>query len=97
MDERTRAEWLRLFGYMAASARGCVSEPKLYGPFRLVDSVSRIVDVLHTGAEDEPIFNELRNLIDDHKELVMTDTEAFVGFLDDLVVKIAEALKQSRL
>ena len=47
---------LKLFSYMITSARGCVDEPKLYGPFRLVDSI----DVYKRQSySDSPIFRDL--------------------------------------
>jgi len=43
MDEK---EIIKLFAYMITSARGCVDEPKIYGPFRLVDSISKLYGIL---------------------------------------------------
>lgn len=31
--------------FLATSARGCVDEPPLYGPFRLIDALSKLIDL----------------------------------------------------
>ena len=75
-----------LVGYMLTSARGLIDEPQLYGPFRLLDGVSRLCECLEThttGYGD--FFTELKETIDEKKLLVMTDEEAFVQLLDEAV------------
>jgi len=39
-------EIIKLFTYMVTSARGCIDEPKIYGPFRLIDSISKLYSIL---------------------------------------------------
>jgi len=43
MDEK---EIIKMFIYMVTSARGCVDEPKIYGSFRLIDSISKLYSIL---------------------------------------------------
>ena len=39
MDEQ---DIIKLFSYIATSARGSIDEPKIYGPLRLVEIMSKL-------------------------------------------------------
>ncbi len=83
----------KLICYMATSACNLVDEPPLYGPFRLIDASSRLIDILEIeGAIDQTLI-EARDLIEEKKYLVMTDEKAFNNFLDELVLKLVEGFK----
>ena len=43
-----------LLCYMGSSARGLLDEPISYGPFRLIDGISRLIGIL----EEEGIIDE---------------------------------------
>jgi hypothetical protein len=76
-----------LIGYMLSSARGLVAEPQIYGPFRLVEGVSRlcgILEVRDTAYGD--FFSKLKTKIDEKKYSLMTDENAFIELMDDLVL-----------
>ena len=83
MDEK---EIIKLFAYMVTSARGCVDEPKIYGPFRLIDSISKLYSILK---ENNLIGNEeVSNIIgkiEKKKYSCMTDEKEFVTMLDDII------------
>ncbi len=84
----------KLICYMASSACNLVGEPHLYGPFRLVDASSRLIDILEDeGAADNNLL-EARQMIEEHKYLVMNDEEAFAAFLNELVLKLAEGFRE---
>lgn len=98
MENRTLTEE-RVFGlatYLLTSARGCIDEPRLYGPLRLVEAVSRLIS-LAEGADgstrDEFLFRA-KDKIDANKHLVMESEERFVKFLDDLLVEFTQELKK---
>jgi hypothetical protein len=77
---------LKLFSYMITSARGCVDEPKLYGPFRLVDSMCRWFHLLReNGFIDDKGLAEVVDLVDQAKYTCMTDEAQFVSMLDHAV------------
>ncbi len=83
----------KLICYMATSACNLVGEPPMYGPFRLVDAVSRLIDILEEeGAVDEVLL-KARELIEEKKYLVMNDEQAFTGFLNELVLNLAKGLE----
>jgi hypothetical protein len=83
MDDK---EIIKLFIYMVTSARGCVDEPKIYGPFRLIDSMGRLYSMLK---ENNLLGNEevskIIEKIDEKKYSCMTDEKEFVTMLDDVI------------
>lgn len=84
----------KLICYMASSACNLVGEPHLYGPFRLVDASSRLIDILEKeGAIDQTLL-DARAMIEDNKYLVMNDEKAFADFLNKLVLKLVEGFKE---
>jgi len=83
-----------LIGYMLTSARGLVDEPPLYGPFRLLDGVSRLCALLEKEKVLVPFSTQLRDMIDERKFSVMTDEEEFVALMDELVVLYTKYLKR---
>jgi len=71
---------------MITSARGCVDEPKIYGPFRLIDSISKLYSILK---ENDLIENKevskIIGKIEEKKYSCMTDEKEFVTMLDDVI------------
>jgi hypothetical protein len=82
--------------FLATSARNCIDEPPLYGPFRLLDALSRMADFpKHASCLNEDAFlSEVKAFIDDEKFLVTTDPEGFRKACDELVGKFAKELKK---
>ncbi len=84
-----------LIGYMLTSARGLVDEPKLYGPFRLIDGVSRLCDLLiKEDDENSEFFPGLKSKIDEKKFTVISDTEAFINMMDEVIMDYTRRLKE---
>ena len=84
-----------LTGYMLTSARGLIEEPQLYGPFRLLDGVTRLCGILEkedSGYGD--FFSELKAKIDEKKFTVMTDEDAFIGMMDDVVLSFTRKMNE---
>ena len=72
-----------LVGYMLTSARGLIDEPQLYGPFRLIDGVSRLCGFLDEKAGYGDFFVNLKEKID-----------GFVKLLDEAVMDYTEKMKE---
>lgn len=87
--ERFQTEVLDHICFMLVAARGCVEEPHLYGPLRLIDSVSRLVELLERYGLATDFMQELRRHIDAHKFILMSDADAFVRSIDDAVMMSA--------
>ena len=91
--DNLKASAHKLICYMAASAVNLIDEPPLYAPFRLVDASSRLIDILEEAGAVDEVLLEARNLIEEKKYLVMHDEKAFVNFLNELVMKLVEGLR----
>jgi hypothetical protein len=82
--------------FLATSARNCIDEPPLYGPFRLLDALSRLADFPdHDESLDkDPFLKEIKAFVDDKKFLVTSDVEGFTRAADELVERFAKELKK---
>ena len=83
----------KLLAFLITSARGCVDEPPLYGPLRLVDAAARLIDIMEKEGKATPEIVELQKLIEEKKDLVMYDEEEFIKFLDELSKELAILLR----
>lgn len=85
--------------FLATSARGCIDEPRLYGSFRLLDALSRLLDLPKYASclSGGPFFDQIKKEIDEKKFLVMSNVEGFKDFLDHLVRELAIELKKRSL
>jgi len=92
-EDKLRDEFFSLLAFLVTSARNCIEEPKLYGPFRLVDGASRLIGILEEANMADEFFLELRKKIDDKKYSVMGDKSEFIKFLDDLTLDFVDKLK----
>ena len=84
-----------LLCYMIVSARNLEQETKMYGPFRLVDAASRLIEILEESGIGDEFLSQVRSMIEANKYKVMTDKEGFVAFLDDLPLKMVGRLKEA--
>jgi hypothetical protein len=80
-----------LLAYIISSAAGCVSEPKIYGPFRLIDTAERMIRLLdrHGMIKDEALRG-LADKIEREKLTCMGNQGAFVSMLDDASARMAD-------
>jgi len=79
----------QLLCYMASSARGLLDEPAQYGPFRLIDAVSRLIEIMEAEGPEDEVLTNVRKSIENGKYLVMVDEDAFKKMLDDTVIALA--------
>ncbi len=91
-DEKFRYEIVKLIAYMITSAKGLVTEPKLYGPLRLIDSASRLIKILDERNLATEELKELKEKIDKRKIVLMSSKEEFLKLLDELVADVAKIL-----
>jgi hypothetical protein len=82
--------------FLATSARNCIDEPPLYGPFRLLDAMSRLTDLPKhaAGLDKDPFLEEAKAFVDEKKFLVTSDAEGFRQAADELVERFAKELKR---
>ncbi len=90
-----RDEVLAVATYMLSGARGCVDEPKLYGPLRLIEAISRLIAMAESaGLPKDEFLIQAKRKIDANKHLVMESEEEFTKFLDDLLRDFTQELKR---
>ncbi len=82
--------------FLATSARGCIDEPPSYGPFRLIDALSRLIDLPKYSAclSEDKFLKDVKKEVDEKKYLVMSDMKEFHRFLEELVSRFAIELKK---
>lgn len=105
MDRNTGSEALpsgldeglfELIGYLLTSARGLLDEPAEYGPFRLVEAVSRLSGLMaEGGSRHEEFLRRMQRTVDEGKLSLMTDPQAFTRLLDQAVIEYTRRLKQA--
>jgi len=90
---------LELVAFLATSARGCIDEPPLYGPFRLIDALSRLIDLpkYATCLKDDDFLRKIKAEIEEKKYSVMFDTVEFQNMLDNIVLQVTKELKRRSL
>ncbi len=82
----------RLATFLVTAARDVVDEPAIYGPFRMVDAVDRLM----AGVFEDEVLLGLKPELEREKQKVMTDRDAFVSWLDDLAARFgAEARRRN--
>jgi len=82
--------------FLLTAARGCVTEPHMYGPLRLVDAVSRLTDLYSKTnvLKTDPFLVQAKQEIDKNIYTVMSSSEDFVKFMDDLISEFTDELKR---
>ena len=83
----------RLATFLVTAARDVVDEPAIYGPFRMVDAVDRLM----AGVFDDDFLTAMKAELELEKLKVMTDRDGFVAWLDDLAAKFAAEAKRRNL
>jgi hypothetical protein len=86
---------LEIAVFLATSAQGCLNEPPLYGPFRLLDALSKLAEFPNyvTGLTPDPFLKRIKAIVDEKKFLVMYDVEGFKKAIDEIVEEFARELK----
>jgi hypothetical protein len=83
-----------LIGYLLTSARGLLDEPVEYGPFRLVEGVSRLCGLMSdSSSRHRELLGRLKLAIDTGKFAMMTDAEIFKRLLDNAVLEFTRSMK----
>lgn len=86
MNKQELNEIDKLIHFLVASARGCMDEPAIYGPLRLLETASRLLTIVE-GYDAE--YSNVKNLIDDNKYLSLSDETEFTKALDGLIMSLA--------
>jgi hypothetical protein len=93
--ERLQFELLAFLSYLAVSARGCVDEPKEYGPFRLLDGMARLIEACQAAGVAGAGWADLRTFINARKLDVMDEGADFPALLDEVVARTVALLERA--
>lgn len=83
----------RLATFLVTAARDVIDEPAIYGPFRMVDAVDRLM----AGVFDDDFLREMQPKLAEDKYKVMSDRDGFVAALDELAEAFAREAKRRNL
>ncbi|MFN3267793.1 MAG: DUF6092 family protein [Zestosphaera sp.] len=92
-EDIIRDEHFKLLAFLITSARGCVDEPHLYGPLRLVDAASKLINIMRLEGKTIEGLEKIQEMIEEKKHLVMHDEGEFIKFLDELVTELVKIVK----
>jgi hypothetical protein len=95
MEDKLKKEISELICYMLISARNLDRETKMYGPFRLVDAASKLIEILETNGICDEFLSQVRTIIELNENKLIEGKEEFLSFLDDLALKMVLRLKES--
>ena len=81
---------------LLTSARGCMDEPKIYGPLRLIEALSALTNIYDYDVMEKDEFllkakTEIDTLL---VPAVMQSEEEFTKMLDDLIRRFTVELKK---
>ncbi|MGC8718321.1 MAG: DUF6092 family protein, partial [bacterium] len=80
LEDLLKSDQFKLLSFLITSARGCVDEPALYGPLRLVDAAARLIRIWEKEDEVPAEIVRLRVLIEEKEYSVMYNEEEFISF-----------------
>ncbi|MGO9657108.1 MAG: DUF6092 family protein [Acidimicrobiales bacterium] len=80
----------RLATFLVTAARDVVDEPAIYGPFRMIDAVDRLM----AGTFDDEFLTTIKPELEREKQKVMSDRDGFVAWLDELSARFAAEAKR---
>lgn len=86
-----REEWHAILAFMIASAMGCMNEPPIYGPLRLIESMEKLIGfAADNNLEQDARLLDVMHKIEDKKSLCMYDEEAFSALLQGVGLSVTE-------
>lgn len=99
--EKSGEEYLfEIEAFLISSAKGCLWEPKLYGPLRLLTAFSKIAllpDYVPGLRRDEFLLNLRKEIEEKIIPLIESDPKKFEQFIKDLGMKLAKEIKKRKL
>lgn len=86
-----------LVSFMIVSGRNLLEEPTRYGPFRLVDAVGRLINILEDADMSSERLRSIRDKIEEGKYSAMGTEKEFEEFLEASVLFAIEAMQNDDL
>lgn len=83
----------RLLAYIISSSIGCLKEPKIYGPLRLIDTTEKLIKLfIEQGYIKGEKYIELADIINEGKYSCMDDELEFEQMLNKASKKLLEIM-----
>ncbi|MFC5449372.1 DUF6092 family protein [Paenibacillus aestuarii] len=93
-EEELHNRILDFVGYVLTAARALYKEPQAYGPMRLVDTLTKAVQLLEdAGVRDESLSDTLA-VIRDNRWQVTANPAAFGEALDEAISRLVQVTLQ---
>lgn len=87
-----------LVAYLVSCSRLSLDEPPIYGSFRLIEAVGRVVDTADAlGLHVDDEVREARAEIEKHKLLMIDDHDGYREWLDGLLAQVAGEARRRNL
>lgn len=90
MEEILNNKYFQLLSFLITSARGCIDEPPLYGPLRLLDAASRVINMMENEGIANETFFKIKNKISQAIEILMSDEVEFIKIVDEITKDLGE-------
>jgi len=82
-----------LLCFILTSARGCIDEPPIYGPLRLLETFSKLIDLYAKHDNKmETFWKSQQEEIESYKDLALLDKEMFVNAMDQTLINVAQCM-----
>jgi hypothetical protein len=93
-----KEEFYRILSFCISSAIGCVNEPSIYGPLRLIETMEKFINFgikneITTHAE----MDVLADYIAENKTLCMVDEEKFTKALKEIAFILVDKQMKKNL
>ncbi|MCL7389742.1 MAG: DUF6092 family protein [Thaumarchaeota archaeon] len=96
MENILEDEHFQLLAFLLTSARGCIDEPPIYGPLRLIDAADKLISIIvKKYGRQLTELQEIRRKIEEARNLVLTNEEEFTKTLDELVRSLSKIIKKA--
>ncbi|MCL7383411.1 MAG: DUF6092 family protein [Thaumarchaeota archaeon] len=96
MENILEDEHFQLLAFLLTSARGCIDEPPIYGPLRLIDAADKLISIIvKKYGRQLTELQEIRRKIEKARNLVLTNEEEFTKTLDELVRSLSKIIKKA--
>jgi 23S rRNA maturation-related 3'-5' exoribonuclease YhaM len=90
MNKNIEADIWKLICFIITSAANLEIEGKLYGPLRLLETATKLIEILRMHGVQSERFYTIQHKIDENKNTMMTDVAQFQLFLQDLALEIVD-------
>jgi len=82
--------------FLLTSARGCMDEPPIYGPLRLIQALGRLASISRHAEriETDEFLLRAKRKIDRNQHRALQSEEEFTKFLDSLILEFTAELKR---